>query len=156
MKTVSILCVAVVAVALSACSGGKAPEAAKVAAPALESYATTRQVMLGLTIPASNLLFQLGDNTPKDDAGWEIVVATALTLAESGNLMLTGTRDLNQPEWTDFSQRLIEAAKKTAVAAQAKDVDQVLDAGNELYEVCDACHQKYLPARAAETPAPKT
>ncbi len=155
MKTVSMLCV-VVAAAVSACSGGKAPEAAKVAAPGLESYATTRQVMLGLTIPASNLLFQLGDNTPKDDAGWEIVVATALTLAESGNLMLTGTRDLHQPEWTDFSQRLIEAAKKTAVAAQAKDVDQVMDAGNELYEVCEACHQKYLPVRTADTPVPKT
>jgi len=149
MKTVARLCVAVaVAVTtVSACSSGKAPEAAKAAAPALQSYATTRQVMLGLTVPASNLLFQLGDNKPKDDAGWEIVVATALTLAESGNLMLSGTRDLQQPEWTDFSQRLIEAAKKAAVAAQAKDVDQVLDAGNELYEVCDACHQKYLPAK---------
>jgi hypothetical protein len=154
MKSVSMLCVMVVA--LSACSSGKAPEAVNAATPALESYATTRQVMLGLTIPASNLLFQLGDNTPKDDAGWEVVVATAMTLAESGNLMLTGTRDLHQPEWTDFSRRLIESAKKAAAAAHAKDVDQVLDAGNELYEVCDACHQKYLPARAAETPAPKT
>ena len=119
-------------------------------APVVESIATTRQLMLGLTIPASDVVFQVGSAAPKDDAEWEKVQANAAMLAESANLLLTGPRAIDAPEWTGFSKSLIAASKTALEAAQAHDVDKVLEAGNQIYEVCDGCHKKYMAARQGE------
>lgn len=154
---------ALVTVALAGCGGSAPPAGDASAAGALETYATTRQVMLGLTIPASDFLFQIGDNEPADDLGWERVVATALVLAESGQLLTTGARRIDDPEWDRWARALIDASKVAADAGRAKDVEAVLDAGNGIYETCDGCHQKFMPARLAEeaaaaggaTPAPQ-
>lgn len=129
----------------------EAPPAA--ATPALESIATNRQVMLGLTIPASDVLFAVGDPAPADQAAWDRVVANAAMLAESGNLMLTGPRDLKQPEWTQFARELVARSKDAMAAAEKRDVDAVLEAGNALYETCENCHNKYMPAKVAEQAA---
>jgi hypothetical protein len=120
------------------------------AAPAVESIATTRQLMLGLTIPASDVVFQVGSAAPKDDAEWEKVQANAAMLAESANMLLTGPRAIDAPEWTDFAKSLIATSKTALQAAQAHDVDKVLEAGNQIYEVCDGCHKKYMAARQGE------
>lgn len=116
----------------------------------MEDLATTRQLMLGLVIPASDVLFQVGDKPPADDAAWDRVVANAVMLAEAGNMLLTGARDLSQPEWTQHARELVARSKVAADAATKHDVDAVLEAGNGVYEVCDACHAKYMPARAVE------
>jgi cytochrome c556 len=57
---------------------------------------------------------------------------------------------VDQGEWLKHSQDLIATAKVAAAAAHEKNVDKVLDAGNAIYEVCDACHKKYMPARQGE------
>ncbi len=132
--------------ALAACSAKQAPLAA--AAP--EAIATTRQVMLGITIPTSDVVFQVGAKAPADDMEWEKVEANALALAESGALLRIGARAVDQGEWLKHSQDLIATAKVAAAAAHEKDVDKVLDAGNAIYEVCDACHKKYMAARQGE------
>lgn len=135
-------------VALAGCA--KQP-AAKSASPEpqrkVEAVATTRQVMLGLTIPASDVVFQVGTSVPKDDTEWEKVQANAAMLAESANLLLTAPRWVDAPEWTGFAELLLATSKAAMQAAQARDVDKVLDAGNEIYDVCDACHKKYMVAR---------
>lgn len=136
---------------IAACAKQEAsPPATSPPTPAIESIATTRQLMLGLTAPASDVLFQVGSAAPADDAGWEKVQANAATLAESGNLLLTGPRAIDAPEWKDFAQSLITTSKAALEAAQARDVDKVLDVGNQIYEVCDGCHKKYMAARAGE------
>lgn len=152
MKCVSLTAVLLVAATLTGCGTKEAPPPAAVA-PAIEHLATAKQVMLGLTIPASDALFQLGDNMPVDDAGWDRVVATAAMLAESGNLLLTGPRDLQQPEWTKLSLELVARAKDAMAAAQKHDTDAVLEAGNGIYEACESCHNKYMPAKVAEQAA---
>jgi hypothetical protein len=133
--------------ALAACSAKQAPV---VAAAAPEAIATTRQVMLGITIPTSDVVFQVGAKAPADDMEWEKVEASALALAESGAMLTIGTRAVDQGEWLKQSQDLIATAKLAAAAAHEKNVDKVLDAGNAIYEVCDACHKKYMPARQGE------
>jgi hypothetical protein len=99
------------------------------------------------------VLFQLSDNVPKDDAGWDRIVATAAVLAESGNLLLAGPRDLKQPEWTQLAQAMVARAKDAMAAAAKHDVDAVLEAGNGIYESCENCHNKYMPAKVAEQAA---
>lgn len=137
--------------------GGCAPkqQAAPVAAePAIEHIATARQVMLGLTIPASDVLFQIGTpSAPADQAAWDRIVANAAMLAESGILLLIGPRDLKQPEWTQFARELVAKSKDAMAAAERRDVDAVLEAGNGIYEVCENCHNKYMPAKVAEQAA---
>jgi len=152
MKITSMTAVMLTAAMLAGCGARQAAPAVD-AAPAIEHLATAKQVMLGLTIPASDVLFQLGDNIPVDDAGWERIVATAAMLAESGNLLLTGPRDLQQPEWTQFARELVAGGKEAMAAAQKHDADAVLEAGNGIYEVCENCHNKYMPAKVAERAA---
>jgi cytochrome c556 len=133
--------------ALAACTAKQPAVPTAPAAPALEAFATTKQVMLGLTIPASDVVFQVGSKAPADDMEWEKVVANAATLAESGNLLMIGTRVVDHGDWIKNAQSLIATAKEAAAAAQDKNVDKVLAAGDKIYEVCDSCHKKYMAAR---------
>lgn len=132
---------------LCACSTQESAAPPAPAAAPLEAFATTKQVMLGITIPASDVVFQVGNKAPADDMEWEKVQANALAVAESGNLLLVGTRLVDHGDWEKNVQSLIVAAKAAAQAAQEKNVDKVLMAGDGLYEVCDACHKKYMAAR---------
>ncbi len=147
MKSTRTLLLALVGT-LVACTA-KQPAAAPAAAapPPLEALATTRQVMLGITIPTSDVVFQVGNKAPADDMEWEKVQASAIALAESGNLLMVGTRVVDQGDWIKNAQALIATAKEAGAAAQDKNVDKVLAAGDKIYEVCDACHKKYMAAR---------
>lgn len=141
MKKIAILAMTML---LTGCAGQEAP------APAtpVEHLATTRQVMLALTIPASEVLFQVGSNEPADDAAWELVEANAMLLGESGNLMLTGPRNPGQAEWIQYARELVATSKAAAEAARRRDVDAVLDAGNDIYGTCEGCHARYMPGVA--------
>lgn len=147
-----ILLGSMAAIALAGCSA-KQSEVVTPAAPALESYATARQVMLGLTIPATDVVWGVAAAAPADDVAWDKVVASALMVAESGNLLLTGPRNPQQADWTQMVQEMIKHARAAAAAAEKHDADGVSAAGDELYAACDSCHNKYMPAKAAEIAA---
>lgn len=119
---------------------------AQAAAP--EPQASTREVMLALTIPASDAVFGVGSKEPGSAAEWERVAANAMLLAESGRLLRTGGRDLGKPEWAQFANELTRAALQAAAAARKQDIDATLDAGNAVYETCDGCHAKFMAVQA--------
>jgi len=121
--------------------------AATRATAADDGHATTRQLMLGIVIPASDGVFGVGSKEPKNDMEWEVIEADAMVLAEAGRLLLTGGRAKDQGEWKKHSQSLIDTSLLAAKYAREKNVDKVLDAGNAVYEACDSCHVKYLPER---------
>jgi hypothetical protein len=137
------------ALALSACAQESAPTALA-APPPPEVIATTRQVMLGITIPTSDVVFQVGAKAPETDADWEKVEASALALAESGAMLTVGSRVVDREAWLKHANDLIASAKSAAAAAREHNVDQVLEIGNTIYEVCDGCHAKYMAARQGE------
>ena len=95
---------------------------------------------------------------PKNDEEWTEVGYAAMGLAETGNLLMMDTR-VNQyakdsrDEWIKFSQDMIDRSVIAAERANAKDAEGLLTAGGELYEVCQACHMKYIPDSA---PPPTT
>jgi len=140
---------------LSAACSKPAPatsEAASVAAPAMPSFKVvgpSRQVMLAVTIPASDAVFNAAAEPPTTDEQWVSVERAALSLAESGNLLLIPGRAVDDGEWSRFSHMLIDTAAKAYSAAQAKDIDGVSDAGNAIYEACEGCHKKYMPQAPA-------
>lgn len=139
---------------IAACAKQEAPVEA--AAPALpQSIASTQQVMLGITIPAADIVWGVASTAPTDEAAWTKVRANAVVIAESAVLLLQPPRKADDGEWAKFAKAMYDAAVVASNAAAEKNVDKVSDAGNALYESCDGCHQKYMPARQGEgSPGP--
>lgn len=116
------------------------------------SVATTRDLMDGIVIPYSQLIFQSvayenGQLThaPRSDDDWHQLRVRALAVAEVGNLLMMDPRRKDGGDWVNLSHRFTLAAADVAKAATAKDVDRTLLAGGELYDTCTDCHRKYLP-----------
>ncbi len=152
MRALAISSVIASVFLLAGCGQGAAPEqAAAPAAPAAPvSTVTTRQIMLGLVIPAADVVWGVANAAPADDAAWEKVAANAAMIAEAGNLMSTGARVVDQADWLTYVKAMSDAATAAAAGALAKNVDQTSEAGNTLYDSCDTCHMKYMPARQGE------
>ena len=113
-----------------------------------EPLASVKQVMLGLTIPASNVVWNVVFGEEKTD--WEKVEANAMTLAESGRLLMEDGRAVDDGEWMKYARAMIDSSLEAAEFAGAEDLDALRKAGNALYESCDGCHKKYMPARQGE------
>ena len=87
------------------------------------------------------------ENFPKNDEEWEHVWAAAVTLAESGNLLMMSPR-AKEGEWVNFASQLVDAGWEGAKAAEEKNPDKVLEHGEKIYNVCVACHMAYIPEDA--------
>jgi cytochrome c556 len=115
------------------------------AANAVKPIATVGEIMQLMTIPLSNAVFEAGGEPPKDDKSWDEVRGKAIALAESGNLLMIGSRAKDRAAWMKFSRAQVDAAEAAAKAAAAKNGDQLSAASDALYETCAACHKVYLP-----------
>ena len=122
----------------------KAPARPAAAAMSVKPVATVGEIMQLMTIPLSNAVFEAGGEPPKDDTSWDEVRGKAIALAESGNLLMLGSRAKDRAAWMKFSRAQVDAAEAAAKAAAAKDGDQLSAASDALYETCAACHKVYL------------
>jgi hypothetical protein len=85
-------------------------------------------------------------NFPQDDEEWSRVWASAITLAEAGNLLLMSPRAIDDPEWTRLALEMVDVGLNAARAADAKDYLAVLDEGEKVYNNCSACHEIFVPS----------
>jgi hypothetical protein len=123
------------------------------AAPPYKPTATVMQLMEGPLAHAAEVYWGsvstivdkdgVHENFPKTDEEWEAVWASALTIAESGNLMMIPPRAKDDGDWMTFSSQLIDAGMAAAKAAEEKDREKVLQEGGNVYTVCTNCHMKY-------------
>ena len=81
---------------------------------------------------------------PKNDMEWTTTWAAAMTLAESGNLLMMAERARADADWNKFALQLVEAGNRAAQAAEARNADLVLEQGEKVYDVCTACHMKFV------------
>ena len=127
---------------------------------------TVQQLMKNKVDPASKIYFSavqyISDSTgehdiqPHTDADWEKVRKAAADLQVYGQ-QLQGdayTRGRN-PDWTKFSQAMVEVGQQAEQAAKDKNVDKVFEISGTIYNVCTACHMVYPPPvpAASGTPA---
>ena len=84
------------------------------------------------------------ENFPQNDEEWEHVWASAITIAESGNLLMIGDR-ARDDEWIRLAGRLVDVGMEAAEAGESKDPEKVLEVGERVYNECVECHQKYIP-----------
>jgi hypothetical protein len=145
------------------------PPAEAPAAPDMQPYANLAQLMRGIPFPASNIIFDAQTNDPGAVAepgdsgggavsqyggiygGWEGVANAALSLQEVSNLLLIPGRlcengkpvPSDQADFQMWAQGLADAGGEALKAAQAQDLDAMLDVAGTMSDACLLCHEKY-------------
>jgi len=128
------------------------PESAA-SGPEFQLVTDIKQVMNWIMEPASDVIWdsvgtiisEAGqeDIAPETDEQWNAIRDAAAIVAESGNLLLIGSRARDQGDWAKHAHELTKAAQGAIQAAEAKDVDSLFTAGGEIYLACSACHAQY-------------
>ncbi len=121
--------------------------------PAFKPVASVTQLMQATIDPAADVLFEsvgtivsasgVEEIAPKSEEEWATVRYNALTLAESGNLLMIGSRARDQGDWIKMSQALVDVGVVALKAAEAKNPEALFDAGAQVYAVCQECHSRY-------------
>jgi cytochrome c553 len=108
--------------------------------------ASVKQLMLDLIHPSSNdILLAIYRGGPKDDQEWAAVRRAAVTLAESGNLLMMRGRARDQADWMKDAKLLVDAGNAAYKAAQAKDGSALAALAGSLDASCTTCHKQYRP-----------
>ncbi len=105
--------------------------------------ASMSQLMVDLIYPTSNDMFYLFREPPKNDVEWNKAKLSALTMAESANLLLAPERAYDDERWMDDAKLLLDVGRKAYKAAQAKDDKAIEDLNQELNDACVTCHMHY-------------
>jgi hypothetical protein len=164
-RFVSLFAVVIVLVAALCVQVARAQTPARRAAATQQ--ATVLQVMRGILYPSSNVVFYAQSDDPEtvkkpDDpatatdllastyGGWEAVANASLALTESARLLEVPRACSNgKPApvagavWRKGLTELRAAGRAGYAAAQAKDMDKVLDAADKITTACSTCHDKY-------------
>lgn len=155
--------------AQSARAAGKPAQAGHAAgAPASTGTpATVLQVMRGILYPSSNVVFSAQADDPaavkkatdpstatdplgSTYGGWEAVANSAIALKESARLLEVPRSCSNgkpapiqTATWKKGLTLLREAGDASYKAAQAKNMDQIVDAAEKVTTACATCHDPY-------------
>jgi hypothetical protein len=144
----TLVAAALAAVAASAACGGPAPSPFK-------PIADVKQLMQGIVDPNADAVWAsvatiftkagTEERRPRTKEEWDEVRSRAMTLTESGNLLMMPGRAKDGGDWMKFSQELVDTSAVALRAAEARDVDGLLNVGGQIDEVCERCHKKYWP-----------
>ena len=123
------------------------------AAPSTTPVASVKQIMAAITGPAATTVYNsvgtvvsvqgIKETAPQNDEEWAALASTAAALAESGNLLLTPGRAIDNGDWVKMTQDFVEKSKLAIKAAEEKSTEGILSAGSEINETCDNCHERY-------------
>ena len=112
--------------------------------------ASVRQLMLDLIHPSSNdILLAIYRGGPaggtRDEKDWAAVRRAALTLAESGNMLMMRGRARDQGDWMKAAKLLVDAGNAAYKAAQARDGNALAALAGAVDASCTTCHKQYRP-----------
>jgi len=106
---------------------------------------TMKQLMLDLIHPASNdILLFINRGAAADEREWAIVRRSALSLTESGNLLMMPDRARGD-DWMKDAKSLADVGAAAYKAAQAKDAKALAAVAVPLDASCTNCHKHYRP-----------
>jgi hypothetical protein len=133
-------------------------------------------VMRGVLFPSSNVLFDVHTQDPgarkagaRAEAGtttarygdvyepWQVVDAAAIAIAESGPTLMTPGRrcengkpvPVDRADWQKYVQELVETGRAAYKASQSRNVEAVIEVGNQLSDACANCHRVYRDVATA-------
>jgi cytochrome c556 len=106
---------------------------------------TMKQLMLDLIHPASNdILLTVSRGGPSDDREWASLRHNALTLSESGNLLMTQGQS-GSDAWVNAAKLLADAGSDAYKAAQSKDAKALPAITARIDASCTNCHKQFRP-----------
>ena len=74
------------------------------------------------------------ERAPASEDEWNQVKASAITLVETGNLLMIPARSGGNPEWIQLAEAMIAQSKRVIKAAEDHDKDATFNVGADLYE----------------------
>jgi hypothetical protein len=116
---------------------------------------TISQLMIDVIYPTSNDLFYIYREPPKSEVEWGKIRQSALTLAESGNLLMGAERAYDDEDWLVDAKLVVEVGRKAYKAAQEKNLQAIVDLNDELNDSCVQCHMDYRQRYGRRTLATK-
>lgn len=145
---------------ITACSSDPATESATPYRPS----ADIEQLMYRVLDPGADMIWLNSgwvidkdgerDLFPKTDAEWQVVINGATIVTEAGNLLMMPGRengaDGRDESWIVYSQAIIDTGNQLIAAAEAHDEQAIFDLGGQLYNVCKACHLKFIDMAEAD------
>lgn len=105
---------------------------------------TVKDVMVSMTVPASNGIFDAQADPPDTDAKWAAMQKAAVQLAESGRLLTRDPLAKDQTTWLEMARALVTEAERAAQVAAKKDREALDATGDAVYATCETCHSKYM------------
>jgi hypothetical protein len=158
-------------VLIAACGTQQPAAPAAPAAPTATPHANLAQLMRGIPFPASNIIFDAQSTDPGAKpaegaggagagatsqyasvyGGWQAVENSALAISETANLLLIPGRKcengkdvpLQNEDFQKWAQNLAAAGEAAYKAAQAKNLDQIVEVSGTVSDACAMCHEKY-------------
>jgi Cytochrome C' len=112
-------------------------------ATGVRTLANVRELHDLMISPASDAVFDASSHEPLDAMGWTAARNQALVLAESGNLLMVGTRVRDNGNWMKMSRAMVDAAALAATAAEKKDAMALETAVDAITVSCMECHRPY-------------
>ena len=107
---------------------------------AMQATASMSELMTRVIQPTSDAVFYVSRFPPEDDAAWRQMENMTLMLAESANLLLMPGYTQGSEQWLRDTLLMRDAAVAAWKAAQARDLDALMDLNGALYESCESCH----------------
>jgi hypothetical protein len=111
-----------------------------------------RQHMLDTIVPASDALFAAANQDSLNAHVWADLTANTLKLAKSAQWLGRHKPLAREQQWLQAAKQLHSASVKAARAVQAKNIDLLGQAGDQVYQACDNCHRQFLNKAAASAP----
>jgi enterochelin esterase family protein len=134
--------------------GGASAAQATTPTQTFQNIGTMSQLMVEIIYPTSDDIFYIARTPPANDHDWALFQRTALTLAESGNLLMMPGRARDQGDWIKYSKMLVDVGAAAYKLGKAKDLDGILALNDQLYTACVTCHQQYRTGYGRRIPAP--
>ena len=124
------------------------------APPPYQSTASVHDFMYWVLEPAADGIWDSAgfvitiegeqDLQPTTQEGWDQVRNSATLVAEAGNLLMMPGYRADDEDWLEYAQGLITTGLVARQAAIDQDADALFDAGGAIYNVCRACHNRYI------------
>jgi hypothetical protein len=137
------------AVSFAGCGRGPEP-------PPFKPIVDTKLLMQAVVDPSADLVWDAvktidtaqgtEEIRPKTAEQWTAVRNAAITLTESGNLLMMTPRAKDGGEWMKRAQEMIDTGEAAIRAADAKNPERLFTVGGDIYEACSNCHREYLDA----------
>lgn len=126
------------------------------AASNLTHPVSINEVMVALVDHAAHEIWDVQTSPPQTDEEWAEIEHHALQLIAGGTAIQipgTGIGDelwVQGGEWVRYSQEMTDIGVAALTGIRSRDEQAILNAGDQLVETCEGCHDVYKPEIPSE------